>query len=256
MGSRQVRPQSLIAGQREAVAIAATLGGAVRASRRSMRLTLVQLGARAGLSRARLSQIERGDGQGAPLAVWIALGVAIGRPLAVGLSKSMDPDAALVDAGHLQIQEYLLELARATGRPGTFELASGPSDRRSTDIGIRDDRQRVLTLAECWNTFGDLGAAVRSSHRKQADAEALAIASQRAGTAAPYRVATVWVVRSSAANRAILARYPHVIAAAFPGSSRGWVRALRDGDEPPVEPGLVWFDPAAGRLTDWRRRRA
>jgi hypothetical protein len=43
----------------------------------------------------------------------------------------------------------------------------------------------------------------------------------------------VWVVRPSAANRRLLARYPEIFRSAFPGSSRAWVAALTTGAPPP-----------------------
>lgn len=227
--------------------IAISLGEEVRRERRRRRLTQRVLGARIGLSQTEISRIERGLGARAPLETWVALGVALDRPLAVSLSRPIGHDRAEpADAGHLQIQEHVLALASATGRAGTFELPTSPRDQsRSTDVGIRDARHRCRILAECWNTFGDLGAASRATHRKAAEAHA---------TWPDDRVATVWVVRATAANRALLARYPHILDASFPGSSRRWVRALTDGDiAPPSEPGLVWFDPATGRLTEHRR---
>lgn len=140
----------------------------------------------------------------------------------------------------------MLGLAHATGRHGTFELPTRPLDpTRSTDVGIRDARHRVRILAECWNTFGDLGAAARGTHRKAAEA---------AATWPDDRIATVWVVRATAANRRLLARYPHILAASFPGSSRAWVRALARGDvAPSAEPGIVWYDAGTGRLSEHRR---
>ena len=148
-------------------------------------------------------------------------------------------------AGHLEIQEHLLKLARATGRRGTFELPTRPSDPvRSTDVGIHDPTTRTRILAECWNTFGDLGAATRATNRKRHEA---------AATWPDDRIATVWVVRATATNRALLARYPPIVDAAFPGSSRDRVRALTLGEPSPMEPGLVWYDPGTGRLTERRR---
>jgi hypothetical protein len=219
-------------------------------------MSLGELASKVGLSRTRTAEIERGEGTGAPLETWVALGIALDRPLAIGFSRPLTAESSdPADAGHLQIQEHILALARATGRDATFEQPTRPSDpRRSTDVGIRDDRNRALIQAECWNTFGDLGAAVRSTSRKRAEAEAFAVATQRPDDPEPYRVATVWVIRATAANRALVARYPHIIEAAFPGSSRRWLHALVRGDEPPREPGLVWFDPAVGRLLEWRRR--
>lgn len=239
MRSREVRSAAVIEGVREAQALAATLGGTIRAAREARRMTLEGLAGRVGLSRARLSQIERGEGTGTPLRTWIALGIALGRPLAVAFTRALGDAVGTTDAGHLEMQEHVLGLARATGRHGTFELPTRPTDpSRSTDVGIRDDRHHVLIQTECWNTFGDLGAAIRATNRKTAEAAANAIATA-AGDAEPYCVATVWVARASAGNRALLARYPHIVDAAFPGSSRRWVAALADGTEPPMEPGLV-----------------
>lgn len=253
MRTRVVRSTAVIEGAREAQALGATLGGTVRAARVARRMTLEGLSRRVGLSRARLSQIERGEGAGAPLHVWIALGIALVRPLAVGFSRPLDAPRGAADAGHLEIPEFVLGLARATGRHGSFELPTRPADpSRSTDVGIRDDHHRVLIQTECWNTFGDLGAAVRATNRKAIEAAAHAIATA-AGDAEPYRVATVWVVRATATNRALMARYPHLIDAAFPGSSRRWVAALTQGTEPPAEPGLVWYDHGARRLKEHRR---
>jgi hypothetical protein len=207
------------------------------------------------MSQGAVSEIERGIGSGVPLQTWIALGIALGRPLAVGFTRPLGEPRGPADAGHLDIQEHILRLAAATGRHGTFELPSRPTDpSRSTDVGLRDDRHRALIQVECWNTFGDLGAAVRATNRKAAEAADHAIATT-AGDTDPYRVASVWVVRASAGNRALLARYPHIIDAAFPGSSRTWCRALVDGAEPPDLPGIVWFDPATRRLTEHRRPR-
>lgn len=249
MSVRATRPKAVIAGHRETMAIAATLGGAVRAARRARRWSLATLAARVGIGRTRLSEIERGLGGRAPLETWVALGAALDRPLAVRLSHPLGQGRdEPTDAGHLRIQEHVLALASTTGRHGTFELPTRPIDpSRSTDVGIRDPRHRARILAECWSTFGDLGSAVRATHRKQAEA---------ASTWPDDRVATVWVVRATAANRALLLRYPHIIEATFTGSSRRWVRAMTRGDlPPPTGPGLVWFDPATGRLTEHRRAR-
>jgi hypothetical protein len=156
------------------------------------------------------------------------------------------------DAGHLRIQELVLRLARGAGYRGDFELPTRPLDpSRSTDVGLRDDRGRRLLLIECWNTFGDVGASVRSTMRKQAEAEAYAIAT---GGDQPHRVSTCWVVRATARNRALVGRYPEVFANRFRGSSAAWVRTLTEGSPPPMEPGLVWCDASVSRLYPWRQR--
>jgi hypothetical protein len=177
----------------------------------------------------------------------VALGIALGQPLAVSFSRPSDTAASLADAGHLDVQEYLLEIGRQNGRRGAFELPTRPSDPwQSIDVGHLDERHDCLIIEEAWNRIGDLGAAARSSARKVAEME-------RRGEAGG--VALCWVVRDSHANRAIVRRYPEVIAARFPGSSVAWVDALEHGAAPPNEPGIIWFDPARRRLKPLRLRR-
>ena len=251
--SRRRRPTEI---SREAVrltaALATTLGANIRAARRSQRLRQVDLAARLGVGQGWISRIERGQGTGAPLGIWVAIGVALGRPLAVSLSRPLGEPREPADAGHLAMQERLLALARATGRTATFELPTRPGDpRHSIDVCVRDDRHRVLLIVEAWNTFGDLGAAVRSTNRKLAEARDLAAL---IGGDQPHAVAAVWVIRSSVTNRGLVRRYPQILRSAFPGSSRAWVRALGRGSAPALQPGLVWLDPASGRLSALRLR--
>ena len=167
------------------------------------------------------------------------------------MSRPLGETRGPADAGHLAMQEHLLGLARLAGRTAFFELPSRPTDpSRSIDVCVRDARHRLLIVEEAWNTFGDIGAAIRSTHRKPAEAGDLA-ATIDGGQ--PYRVAAVWVVRASAANRALVHRYPEVFANAFPGSSRAWVRALTSNVAPPLAPGLVWADPTNAWIFEWRR---
>lgn len=71
MVRRVRRTHEVIQGQREAASLAGSLGGNVRVARRAKRLSLADLGARVGLSRTRLAEIERGEGAGTPLQTWI-----------------------------------------------------------------------------------------------------------------------------------------------------------------------------------------
>jgi transcriptional regulator with XRE-family HTH domain len=247
---RRRRPELHAEARRRNLEQTARLGESLRRSRRSRRLTQRQLGERVGLSQSTISLIERGFGGSLSLDAWQRLGLALERPVRVDLAP--DTRSGATDQGHLAIQELVLGLGRAAGYSGSFELATRPADpTRSADVGLRNDRRRWLVLAECGNTFGDIGAAARSTARKQTEAEALAVAM---GGDRPHRVASVWVVRATARNRALVARYPEVFASRFPASSAAWVRALTSGDRPPDEPGLVWCDVSASRLFAWRRR--
>ena len=150
------------------------------------------------------------------------------------------------------MQERVLRLGRAAGYRGLVELPTRPAEPwRSIDVALVDDALRRLLVVECWNSIGDIGAAARTSSRKQAEAEDLATA--RWGER-PHAVGLVWIVRATARNRALVARYPEVFAARFPGSSAAWVHTLETGAEPPAQPGLVWMTVDATRIYPWRRR--
>lgn len=170
-------------------------------------------------------------------------------PLEFGRDRMEQP----LDAGHLLLQELALRLSRQTGVTGMFELPTRPSDPSlSVDVGDRDDRRRLLVLKECWNTFGNINASVRSTRRKIAEAESLAVAA--GGERGPYRVAACWIVRATRRNREIVGRYPEVFASTFTGSSRAWVRALTSPDaDPPAELGLIWADNRCTRLYAWQQ---
>jgi transcriptional regulator with XRE-family HTH domain len=247
---RRTLKEARLAGRGRAKVVAQQLGALVRAVRRRRHLRQRDLAERVGLSQPRLSEVERGNGHGLPLEAWFAMSHTLDLPLTVAFGRDRLEEPR--DAGHLAVQELLLRLGRAAGYERTFELPTKPSDPwRSADIGLRDDRRRLLVLAEAWNTFGDIGAAVRATNRKKSEAEALATVT--GGDDGPYRVAVVWVVRETVRNRELVARYPEIFAAAFPGSSRVWVLTLLRGVDPPAERGLVWCDRRARRLWAWRR---
>jgi transcriptional regulator with XRE-family HTH domain len=224
------------------------LGLEVAAARRRRGLTQYRLASRTGISRASLSRIELGHGQGVPMATWLALAAELGLTARFGLQRDWREEPA--DAGHLAVQDLVLRLGRSSGYDRSFELPTRARDpARSIDVCLRSDQQRRLIVAEAWNTIGDVGAGVRSFTRKQAEAVQLAVV---LGRERPHTVHGVWVVRATARNRALIVRYPEVFAAAFPGSSALWLRALTAGTPPPALPGLVWCDVAATRLFAWR----
>jgi transcriptional regulator with XRE-family HTH domain len=224
------------------------VGLKVRLARKRRRWTQKHVGRRAELAQQTISQMERGDGATLSIAAWKRACMALSVPFEIKLGR--DAMELPADAGHLSIQEFMLRLGRRTGYDRTFELQTSSTDpARSTDVGLVSHAKRRLVRIECVNTFGNIGDAVRSSDRKQREAEGLAIA---LGHGEPYSVHEVWVVRSTRRNRELIARYPEIFASRFPGSSREWVQALLAGTRPPVQQGLVWCDLHATRLFEWR----
>lgn len=250
--SRTIRVEGRLIGRRLAATAASALGRKIRDARRRRKWTQAVLAQKVGLSASRISQIERGLARSVPLEIWFALGHVLGLPLKVDFLRDAAQEPA--DAGHLKLQELLLRLGRETGRWRSFELPTRPADpSHSIDVCLRDDTRRVLMINECWNTIGNVNASVRSTHRKIAEAEQMAVAI--GGERGPYRVAACWIVRDTRANRALIARYPEVFATTFTGSSARWVEALTTtAADPPAGIGLVWTDVNATRLFAWRRR--
>jgi DNA-binding XRE family transcriptional regulator len=215
-------------------------------------MTQAGLARAVGISRQRLGDLENGRGTAAPAAVWFALAEVLGRYLRFEFGR--DPQAELADAGHLDIQELVLKVALAGGWERVFEARSREwGSDRSIDVRLLQRKLRRIVIAECWNTFGDLGGATRSSERKLHDAEEQAVA--LAGDGPVYEVGLVWIVRDTKANRALVDRYGHIFASRFPGSSDGWIRALTEQAPMPKQPGLVWCDLGATRLFARRKVR-
>lgn len=228
-------------------------GGKVRRARKRRGWTQAELGRRVGLSQSAISRLERGEGGSLSVETWHRVALVLDLPFSIDLGR--DPIEEPTDAGHLAMQELVMRLGRTAGFRRTFELPSKPSDpARSTDVGLVNDTQRRLILIECVNTFGNVGASVRSSDRKRAESEAHAIA---LGHGRPYDVHVCWVVKATRRNRDLVARYPELFESRFPGSSRAWVRALEGGSAatpPPREIGLIWCDVRATRIFEWRPR--
>lgn len=233
--------------------IAATLGKEARATRRGRRRTQASVAAEVGTSRSRYAELERGDGAMAPLDLWVRIGLVLARPLAIALTRDLAAPLPK-DAGHLIGQEWVIERARAHGRGVDFELAVREGRTSPVaDVVLRVDAERVLELVEIWNRLDDLGAATRSSDRKLA--EAAVLGAMAGGDDRPYRVGMCWLLIDSAANRALVGRFPAIFVARFPGSSEQLVRALRDGGTFPARPAIAWFDPRIATVRSMRLRR-
>ena len=225
------------------------LGSEVRSMRLARRWTQGELAERAGIGRMMVVRIETGAAA-IDAELLERLGTAFGVSVLLGFGRDSLDNVA--DAGHLAMQELTLRLGRQAGFSVQFELATRPQNpSHSADTAFADDRRRVAIEIECWNTFGDIGAATRSTARKVAELEEL-IAHRWGGEG---RVSSVWIVRDTARNRSIVARYPEVFRSRFPGSSAAWVRALTAGGDVPTEPGLVWCDLKATRIFAWRAPR-
>jgi transcriptional regulator with XRE-family HTH domain len=231
----------MVTGLRESRAIAANLGRDTRTTRRRRRLTQAELGGLVDLGQSEISYLERGFGGRTSIETWVAIGIALDRPIAMGFSRDVvDP---LQDAGHLAAQELVIRLSTTGGWRATFEAASNPADLRHVTDVLLTNTTRTTVLVKIWNRVDDLGAAVRSSDRKLAE-----VSDRVRGP-----VLTCWVLVDTAANRAIVRRYPAVLRSRFRGSSAAWVRALMVAGGPvPSQAGIAWADVKSERLRPLR----
>lgn len=245
------RSDARIQGAANASAAIASLGRELRSSRVRRHLLQQSLAERVGISQALLSKMEAGKAIGTAPELWFALAAALDRHLKFEFAR--DPRSELVDAGHADIQEMLLRLTKPAGWRGGFELRTRAADpSRSIDVPLLDRVGHRIVIGECWNTFGDLGTAGRSSRQKQTMSSEVAVA--LGGDDGPYDVGLVWIVRDTRRNRELVSRYEHIFEALLPGSSSAWVKALTVAGAPlPREAGLVWCDVRATRLFARRR---
>ena len=225
------------------------LGRELRASRLRRRLTQAQASERARLSRSTWSRMELGKGAGQTIDAWARAMLAVERPLRLDLGA--DALERPADSGHLDGQELVLRVLRASGVKRFVELNTRPSEsRRAIDVVALDEARKVMLLIQVWNTFGDLGSAARGFDRELAAAGEAA-----AGLGHPnVRVAGCWAIVDSRRNRDLLRRYPEFFATRFPGSSVGWVRAITGRASPPDQPGIIWLDLRRGEIVGRRRR--
>ena len=122
--------------------IASALGPTVRTGRVRLRLTQAELAERTGVHESWISRIELGRGRGAALETWIAIGVALGQPLAVSFSRPLDAFRGPTDSGHLAMQELLLSLAREAGRSCHLRTADTPCGPIEVDRRLRSRRSQ------------------------------------------------------------------------------------------------------------------
>ena len=112
-----------------------------------------------------VSRLERGEG---PLDLETLERLAIALDVSLAIELGRDRLDTVADAGHLAVQELVLRLTRTAGFQQRIELPTRPTEPwRSIDVAVASDLRRLAIAAECWNTIGDLGAAIRSSNRRQ-----------------------------------------------------------------------------------------
>jgi transcriptional regulator with XRE-family HTH domain len=236
--------------------VAARLGIGLREARKSSGLTERQLAARAVISQARVSEVERGHGAAASLETWSCLAAAADEQLVGFLERGPGADQPR-DMEHLRRQSALIDMATRGGWTAHPELAIDPGLPRSRaiDIALVRAASREAVAVEIWDWFDDIGASLRGLDAKVSTLELRVVGlapelltaedhDEEARTPpGEWRVRGLFVVRATRRNRALVGELRPLFAARFDGSSVAWLRALRSPSTSiPTGHGLLWSD--------------
>jgi len=202
---------------------------------------------RSGVSQPRVSELERGLGAGASLETWAIVAAAVGEQL-VGYLEHAPGAERPRDIEHIRRQNAVIEAARRGGWTAHPELAidAGVVRSRSIDVALVRAAKHEAAVVEIWDWFDDVGAGLRGL-----DARKTALRARLNDEDRVWRVGGLYVIRDTRRNRALVRELGAVFAARFPGSSRGWRRALTsEGDDHPmpVLDAYVWSN-TDGRLS-------
>jgi transcriptional regulator with XRE-family HTH domain len=253
---RRADPATL-AGRARATHVAGRLGIALRDSRRITGLKQTEVAARAGVSQALISNLERGRGRTASIETWACVAAALGERF-VGFLEQAPGATPPRDIEHLRRQSALIQLAATGGWVALPEFAIDPGAirSRSIDVALIRTATHEAVAAEIWDWFDDVGASLRGLDAKVTILAARVADQSNLGDAgSPYawRVRGLFIVRDTHRNRAIVAELRPLFAARFTGSSTTWLRALTSAAPLPDGHGLLWSDPhgrlIASRLT-------
>jgi transcriptional regulator with XRE-family HTH domain len=222
-----------IAGRQRSQYLARRIAIALRESRLALALTQAEASARAGVSQAYWSALERGVATTATLETLAACAAAVDTELAAFLQARPGADLPR-DIVHLRGQAAIVREATPGGWRAGVEVPIDPEARRSRSIDVVLERtaRREIAVVELINLVADAGQDMRGLSDKVA-----AVRRERPDA----RVAGLLAIRATRRNRALIAELAPVIDARFQASSIAWLRALHDPIVPmPATDGLVW----------------
>jgi len=222
-----------IAGRDRSRYLAKRLGIGLGDSRKALTLTQDEASARAGVSQAYWSAIERGRGGTATLETLAACAAAVQTQLAAFLEATPGADLPR-DIAHLRGQATIVRESATGGWTAKVEAGIDPMAQRSRSIDVELERvtRHEIAVVELVDLLADAGQDMRGLADKVA-----AVRRDRPD----YRVAGLLAVRATHRNRAVIAELAPLIDARFPASSGVWLRALHEPSAVmPVDDGLVW----------------
>jgi transcriptional regulator with XRE-family HTH domain len=226
------------------------LGKMLLDRRTELRLSQQEASTRAGISQGGWSGLERGAS--ATLHTWSRAAMAVETTLEAYLRLASAATSPR-DAAHLRNQELVLRSAAPGRWRGLPEELIDREARTSRAVDVLLYRPLVrplpdeYALAEVYDWFADVGAALRDWQRRLAALERYAIARMTDDTVP--RVAGLWVVRATARNRALVRDHATLFHSRFGGSGRAWLEALGNAARPmPDAAAMVWVSVSGDRL--------
>jgi hypothetical protein len=236
--------QEVMRGRGRADAVATRLGVGLRDARVTAVMSQAEAAARARISQARWSELERGLGANAPIELWAVVAAAVGVQLAAFLEAVSGANLPR-DIQHLRRQSALVERTAAGGWSPAPEMpvTRGGTDR-VIDVLLTRATRHEAAVVEVWDLLLDVGAAFRSFDEKLA-----AVHARLPG----WTVSGAWILRGTRRNRGLVAELAPLSAARFPGDGRALLAAFdRPTSVLPLAPSLLWTDATATTLAPWR----
>ena len=239
----------VLRGRRRAAELSRRLATALREARLAAGLTQAEAAARARISQAQWSRLERAtsEAQRAGVEEWAVAAEAVGLRLAAFMERASGATLPR-DIEHLLRQNAVV----SRGRPGGWL----PAPEMPLDIGagghvvdvmLTRAVRREATVVEIWDWLDDVGAALRSFDEKVA-----AVRRQLSG----WHVQGTWVMRGTRRNRDLVRGLGALFAARFPADGEAWLRALDDPNvRLPDQLAIVWTPSASPDLQARPRRR-
>jgi len=236
--------QEVMRGRGRADTLAVRLGIGLKDGRIAAALTQAQAAARARISQARWSELERGLGANAPIELWSVVAAAVGTQLAAFLEEVAGAGLPR-DLEHLRRQSSIVARAAAGGWSAAPEMpVTRGGSGHVIDVLLTRSTRREAAVVEVWDLLLDVGAGFRSFDDKLA-----AVRTRLPG----WNVSGAWVLRGTRRNRGVVADLAPLFAARFPGVGRSWLVALdQPGSALPPAPVLLWTGVSGTELAPWR----
>ncbi len=241
--------------------LAGRLGRSLRDARKAVGLSQLAAADRAGLARSTWSGLEVARDGGVTMATLNRAAMAVRVDLRAYLENASAASQPR-DAIHLRHQELIIRTAATGGWNALAEAALDRDARTSRAADVLLERGTEYAIAEVWDWFDDVGAALRDWDRRldALDRYAIARLNPAAGVGGPVRsggsaapvvlpkVGGCWVVRATRRNRELVSDHRHLFRARFAGSGHAWLESLTTSRSMPERAALLWVSVDGRRL--------